>query len=1008
MYKRFVVGLLLLAGQAAGPRADDIDIYRRAALGADHLLLAIDLDSASAAPACNTLADCGPPYLPAEAYQRLLEYRLESADAVGAPASSNGAPVSRLEVSLAELSSVLSRPQFDALRIALLARQGERTELLLPFETLAGARGRLEAALWSLPARLQPELPPRGSPLALYAEWLRLTRDGGLPPPEGACPRLYSLLLSHATPERWADLDSAAIEPSQELPASALASPESLLGHLHGEQVDLFGTMPQRQAMTQSWLAVPEEAATALQALAGAGEAYTAWPLAEPGVIEQQLPGGLQDSAPLARTLAEPGVLAPAGQRQGQVFLPLFADPVRAGSPGNLKKLALVAPDVADPGAGTVGYVDALGNAALEPNGPSRGQLTPGALTFWTQAEALPEAAQGVDGNRVLLGGAGQLMALGLVTPEVPGSRQLYLEPPAVVNGTDNALVPLAAQESVLAAAPYLVEELAAADANDALDWLRWLRGADVDDEDGDGDTTELRHWLLGALIHSRPAVINYGPRSGHSADNPLVHVIVGSNDGVLHAFENTTAQGEQSGRERFGFIPRAMLALQRARRGQDAAVPANLYGVDGSPVPWLRDRNGDGQIAVEEGDRAWVFFGLRRGGTHYYALDVSDPDEAPVLRWQIDADPAGEFAELGLGFAEPVVGRVRFATGPRDVLILAGGYHGGRDAAGLPLGKDGGSGADTVGNALFVIDAQSGELLWKAVRGSGAPATDTRFEHPALSDSFPSRPAALRDGRGIIYRLYVGDSGGAVWRVDLPPGSGPNHRAQHWSISKFAQLDGAAAEDDRRFFHPPDLVRSMDAQGTPFNGVLIASGNRAAAGATGVRDGLFYLRDYAIEPGPAEPVQPTPITYDALPDHSACESGADTACDADSRGWRLMFPGAGEKGLSSPLTEAGEVFFTTFVPPTLDERCAGGAGHSLLYRIRLDDGSAAGEGGRATVVGEGLAHAVLAVGDALLLPGLGLPADETDSETPPRKLIPQRGSTLYQLYWREPGRDDL
>ncbi|TXS91360.1 hypothetical protein FV139_16670 [Parahaliea maris] len=1009
MWRHYVLGLLLLVGQLVGLQADDTAIYRREGLGADHLLLGIDLDSASAAPACSTLAECRPPYLSPDAFERLAEQR------IGASGEATGdVPVTRLEVTLAVLSSVLSKPRFDTVRAAFILRQGGSTEVLQPFEEVAQARGRLETALWSLPSRLQPEAAPLGSPLAIYPDWLRLTEDGEMPMPEGACPRLYTMLLSHATPERWVDLDSAALEPTSVLPEVVLASPGALLSYLHGELTlhgelaDLFPSLPNRQFISQTLLATSDEAATVLEAMGSSAGSYSVLQLVQPRALEQQLSSLLQDPSPRALTLAAPGILPPAGSRRGQVFLPLFAGSSRVGWPGNLKKLELVPPAGADEDPGLTGYRDALGRVALEPNGPTMGQLKQEALTFWTLAEMLPAGAGGVDGDQVLLGGAGQLMAYGLEASDVPGGRQLYLEPPVVANGSDNALIALEPEEATLTAAPYLMAELMPADTEQALDWLRWLRGEDVDDEDGDGDTTELRDWLLGALVHSRPAVINYGAQSGYSTANPLVRIFVGSNHGLLHAFDNTTAEGEESGRERFGFIPRALLEVQRARREQGDAGEG-LYGVDGAPVALLRDRNGDGQIVADEGDRAWLFFGLRRGGAHYYALDVSDPNVAPVLRWHIDSDPGAHFAELGLSFAEPVVGRVRFAAESREVVILTGGYYGGTDDTGQPLGKDSGSSEDPIGNAIFVVDAQSGELLWKAVRGSTVEGTDTRFEHPGLSDSFPSGPAALRDSSGVIYRLYLGDSGGAVWRVDLPPGEGPGHRARNWSLSKFAQLDGESAEDDRRFFHPPDLVRSVDAGGRPFDGVLIASGNRAAAGDTGVRDGLFYLRDYAIEPGPPELPQRAPIAITTLPDLSTCNPADDAECAGSNvNGWRLMFSGVGEKGLSTPLTEAGEVFFTTFVPPTQSERCRGGTGRSLLYRINLADGSAVEEGGRADMVADGLSHGVVAVGDALLLPGSGSPAGEEGSDKPARKLIPQQGKTFFQLYWREPGRDDL
>jgi type IV pilus assembly protein PilY1 len=55
------------------------------------------------------------------------------------------------------------------------------------------------------------------------------------------------------------------------------------------------------------------------------------------------------------------------------------------------------------------------------------------------------------------------------------------------------------------------------------------------------GKPTEKRDWILGSFLHSRPAVAHY--------DSGWV-IFAGSNDGMLHAFDDT------EGRELWAFIP--------------------------------------------------------------------------------------------------------------------------------------------------------------------------------------------------------------------------------------------------------------------------------------------------------------------------------------------------------------------------------------------------------------------------------------------------------------------
>src|SRR4051812_37447538 len=56
-------------------------------------------------------------------------------------------------------------------------------------------------------------------------------------------------------------------------------------------------------------------------------------------------------------------------------------------------------------------------------------------------------------------------------------------------------------------------------------------------------------------------------------------------------------------------------------------------------------DANADGVIDIARGDRVWLYFGLRRGGPWYYALDVTR--RAPRVLWK-----AGSSQLDGLGEA--------------------------------------------------------------------------------------------------------------------------------------------------------------------------------------------------------------------------------------------------------------------------------------------------------------------------------------------------------------------
>jgi type IV pilus assembly protein PilY1 len=586
------------------------------------------------------------------------------------------------------------------------------------------------------------------------------------------------------------------------------------------------------------------------------------------------------------------------------------------------------------------------------------------------------------------------------------GARQLFVEP-------SDPEVPGPAALAALDATPLnagtLRQALGVADEREALQLLRWVRGQDVDDEDGDGDIAEAREWLLGEVLHSRPLPINYGAVDGYTRENPNIHIAFGAGDGALHILENTDRAGNESGAELLAFYPRELLPLLRARRHNTGSSRPMRYGVDGAAAVFTEDRNGDGNLDHVDGDKVYLFFGLRRGGTSYFALDISDPRATPVLLWRISRTRGGDFDELGLSFSPPLVTRVRYRGEVTDALVFAAGYNGGWTAdAADRVGKDAGAADDDVGNAVYIVELATGELIWKAVRGATGSISNTRYQHAGLIDSIPSGVTALVSGSGIAHRLYAGDSGGAVWRLDLPQGDSIDHRRDNWSISKLAELGEDGITDDRRFFHAPELVESVDENGA-FDGVIIASGDRAHPGRREVINYLFYLKDRAISSGDRSVRVRRPQTLAGLPERSDClGNDADPeSCRAPlTPGWKLRLRAVGEKGLSTPLVDAGRLFFSTFIPSP-PGACGPPIGQGVLYQLNLADASSQPGRTRDQFLGPGIPSGAIVTGDAILLPALATGSLTGPEMNSPEILLPRRSGRPRYLYWRQSGVDD-
>ncbi len=448
----------------------------------------------------------------------------------------------------------------------------------------------------------------------------------------------------------------------------------------------------------------------------------------------------------------------------------------------------------------------------------------------------------------------------------------------------------------------------------------------------------------------------------------------------------------------------------------------------------------------------------LRRGGRHYYGLDITNPD-TPSLMWRIGPDglysatasapglisgSATQFAELAMSFGMPVVGRMKFSTGPntvvtRPVLLFGGGYNGGVNASGLRSGKDLNNSRNAVataqvgvddgsGNALFIIDAVTGELVWKASRSAGTSITaydssSRSFRHPLLQDGIASDVTALdTDGDGLTDRLYVGDTGGRVWRADFP---GSDRSA--WTLGPIASLGrthpvGIATPDlsnanDRRFFHAPDYVPGRDASGG-FDAVVIGSGDREDPFNTGTGNWLYTIRDRDTVSGKtladtgvngviASEADTRLVRQSSLTDiTTSCAAAGSVACAAGAtavNGWRLQLTGGGEKAVSAPVTIGSTVSFSTFVPPAVGgSSCSPSEGTSRIYGINLADGRPSvtqfindGDGSARSTVAKapGIAGEVAALSPQLLV----INAETLNTTVP----------LIYRTFWRERREDE-
>ena len=163
---------------------------------------------------------------------------------------------------------------------------------------------------------------------------------------------------------------------------------------------------------------------------------------------------------------------------------------------------------------------------------------------------------------------------------------------------------------------------------------INYIRGADVLDQDADGDSFKNRPIITGDVLHSEPLVFDY-----HYADNSSkTLVFFGANDGMLHAVldvidPDVTESDDEThyGTEAWAFIPPNQLnRLKYILEGT-----THRYYVDASPKAYFHDVDQDGRVDSGDGDQVILVCGQRDGGSSYFALDITNPD-VPKYLWRI------------------------------------------------------------------------------------------------------------------------------------------------------------------------------------------------------------------------------------------------------------------------------------------------------------------------------------------------------------------------------------
>ncbi len=733
-------------------------------------------------------------------------------------------------------------------------------------------------------------------------------------PIEFQCQKNYIVYLTDGEPTR----DSSANSKIQALPGFASVNTTGGQCDLNGvygqghclddmaeylQLADLNDQLPGQQNVTTYTIGftvdLPILASTAAR---GGGEYYLADDTSSlSNVLTEIVSSILKD----AQTFTAPAVPVNAFNRTknlDDVYVSVFEPSGHAHWAGNMKKYKIQ-------GGQLVGQD---GKPAVNPN----------TGFFWNDAGnvAFSVWSDTPDGDRVSEGGAAN---------ELPfyTDRVMYTN----LSGSFNVPLSVAPSNRIVVNDPELQPQdfgLGSGDGALMDKVIAWTLGLDVWEfeeqiANGNSNPPLLPRNVMGDPLHVRPVAVIYGG----TAASPDATIYVATNDGVLHAVDADT------GIEDWAFIPKRLLPRQYELY-EDPLVANKRYGLDGEITAYIRNNNLVPGVQAAGGEEAWLVFGMRRGGDALFALNVTNPD-APVLAWEIDSNTPG-FEALGQTWSRPSVARVNVGGTVKDVVIIGGGYDSKQDTGGYKT--------DTIGNAVYMIDLETGQKVWSA----GADSShDLRLD--GGNGTFPmdhSIPAPVRvldlSGDGLADRMYVGDMGGRLWRFDIINGQSPSQLVEGGLLATLGAADlsgNGTAADVRRFYSAPDVVAVLDAE-IPYLAINIGSGYRAHPLDTAVQDEFYSVRDFALFDVIPTDSYPAPMTRADLVDVTSWGTAAYPTLLPNDKGWLIsMVQSPGEKILSESITFDNTTFFTSFSPGTAGNACSTAAGINRVYQVSVKDG---------------------------------------------------------------------
>lgn len=401
----------------------------------------------------------------------------------------------------------------------------------------------------------------------------------------------------------------------------------------------------------------------------------------------------------------------------------------------------------------------------------------------------------------------------------------------------------------------------------------------------------------------------------------------VGSNDGMLHAFDAT-------GVERFAYIPGMLFSTANGEGLHHLTEPGYVhsYYVD------LSANVTDAFVDTGSGTAAWhsiLIGGLRGGGKGLFAIDVTDPATL-VTAGGVTSNVLWEFThnDLGYTFSDIKVGKM---NNGKWAAIFGNGYN--SDPSGDGTSK------------VFIVYLDGSNLLAPIILETGAGTiANGDCSDPGSDCNGMSTPATVDlNGDGSVDRIYAGDLHGKMWVFDVSSINTTNWRSAFGNSPSYTPLFTACnttpctASNRQPITSKPAIARHPFIRGvTTLPNLMVFFGTGqyitptdSVSTAAQTFYGVWDAGSGDLDPDMLEAQQIT----DDITNGIEIRTISDNAVDyATQRGWKIPLPTQMERSVTNSLAFGSLVFFNTMIPSTTT--CAAG-GTGWLMAVDMLNGGA-------------------------------------------------------------------